>query len=200
VAATGTYSLGSVYRALGIKDERIIPHIAAGELTPVIVLGNIETFAPSVIEARGLVSESGVAPAGQWIGHLILSTAPGGTIIEKVSHPDVVGNPGTYYYLNIGPQRPFTGFTPVGFLLSSGGRPIFSIVQNLLNQPNPPPRGENLGGSRAYSYSSVNGIADDMWIPPGFYFWITFENQTGAGVTWALAWRFKELPEPQGPA
>lgn len=185
-----TFNLSEVYRALGMRDPRVIPDVAPGMLVPVIILGTFESFAAEVIEARGFVNQGPFnILAGQWVGLSHQSTAPGGTIIEELSCSD--GST-----LNMAPAAPFGA--PAFFPFTTGGQPISSLFQVTGIQVGAAPNGFALGGTACNPLlaSGARAIAATMWVPPGWWFWVIL----GAGTATAFAnWRFREMPEQQGP-
>lgn len=192
MSAPSTFNLSSVYRALGLRDARVIPSIATGTLTPVISLGQLETFAPEVIEARGIVN---IGPfnilGGQWLGLSHFSASEGGTIIEESQNTDLC-------FYNLAPVKPFAGVSHVPF--AAGGRPLISLFEQTGIQVGPFPSGGTLGGSNTPSGSWPNpgiSLLGRVWVPPGWFFW---SIQTGGNPNARVAWRFREMPEAQGPA
>lgn len=184
-----TFNLSSVYRALGIRDARVIPNVGAAQLVPVVNLGNFETFAPQVVEARGMAASGPHnVLGGQWFALSLQSTAPGGTIIEQTS----VGDNAT---LNIAPQKPFAGALETPFTM--GGQPISSLIESSGIQTGASPNGVTLGGSATGPLSgNLVEIGVNIWVPPGSFFWVVMFQNPNARA----GWRFREVPESQGPA
>lgn len=186
-----TFNLSDVYRALGLRDPRVLPSIKAGELTPIISLGEFNTFAPEVIEARGFISQGFFnVLGGQWVGVFQQSTAPGGTVIEELNCGD-----GTTF--NLAPQRPFTAAPAL--VLSTGGQPIISLFEVTGINIGPAPSGQALGGSASNPSiaSGARAILGNVWVPPGWFWWVIM---FGANPNAYAQWRFREMPEAQGPA
>lgn len=185
-----TFNLSSVYTALGLRDARVIPNIEAGALVPIISLGEFNTFAPEVVEARGMVTHGPFnILGGQWVGMLMLAVSEGGAIIERVS----VSSPAQ---LNLAPTRPFFG--AVSTVLSMGGGPLVNLLEQTGIQLGPFPVGSALGGSDAGQQWNDPTMLSQIWVPPGWFFWVVLLN-TGA-ATAAVSWRWREIPEGQGVA
>ena len=190
-----TYSLSSLYAALGVRAKNAFPSLKTDELTPVIVLGNIETFAPAVIEARGTIQAiSDQCASNQYASYSLFAVSPGGLVVEGVDHgPNLEQQ---LYTINVAPQKPFTGAVMTNArVLSMGGRPLVSIVE-FLKQKIPRPQGQLLGGSQSQAQAPV--LDQGIWVPPGWYFWIVFENTTFGVQTFNMSFRWRELLEPQG--
>lgn len=187
-----TFNLSSIYSALGLRDARVIPNIEGGQLVPVISLGEFRSFAPEVVEARGLFN-TGLFNilGGQWVGALMLSVAEGGSIIEQAAS----SNPVTW---NLAPARPFTGGVVSPY--SQGGAPLANLVELTGINLGAFPIGSGLGGTN----SSISGFIADpsvlegIWVPPGWFFWAILENAGGATAN--VSWRWREIPEGQGSA
>lgn len=189
--ASGTFSLSRIFEAMGIRDKRIIPSIQAGALVPTISFGNIEAFSPQVIEARGFVDRGPFnILAGQWNADAMQSMSKGGTIVERVA----LNQAGIGYHWNLAPTKPFVGalFQP----LTMGGRKLQNIWEESGIQAGAFPLGSLLGGSDSPMNVGDTSIAEGIWVPPGWFFWIV-QLQNAAAVT-AVRWR--ELPEGQGGA
>jgi hypothetical protein len=189
VSAPTTFNLSQFYRAIGMRDPRVIPNVEGATLVPVISLGTFNSFAPEVIEARGFMN-SGPHNlfAGQWLGISHQSTAPGGVVIEGLS-----GSDNTIW--NLAPNKPFTG-TPVA-PFSMGGQPLISLFEQTVPVAGPPPLGGALGGTNTPVGVIGPNILADVWIPPSWFLWAIL---LGANAYSYAGWRFREVPEAQGPA
>jgi len=185
-----TFNLSSVYTALGLRDARVIPNIEAGQLFPVISLGQFNTFAPEVIESRGVVN---IGPfnvlAGQWLALDMLSVAEGGSIVEHTSFS-------VPCIFNLAPTKPFFGGVEPVF--SMGGGPLSNVLESSGIQVGAFPQGSLLGGSQTQGQWADSAFVEQTWVPPGWHFWAVLLN-TGA-ATAQVAWRWREIPEGQGSA
>ncbi len=193
MSGASTYNLSNVFRALGIRDPRAIPTIAGAMLAPVVVLGTFEAFAPQVIEARGYISAAlQNVLLGQSYAVSHQSTAPGGTIIENIVTSDGAT-------LNLAPVKPFTGSVVVPFTM--GGQVISSIFEQSGIVVGPLPSGASLGGSNTDSlhYEASKFLGGNIWIPPSWFFW-AMQPTTSPNTNAWFAWRFREIPQSQGPA
>lgn len=191
-----TFDLSALYSTLGVRSKNAIAQIDPGLLLPVIVMGNVETFAPAVIEARGCIGQPELAVGiNQYDAFSLFAVAAGGAIIEQIDHGE---NTATLNYaINVAPNRPFTGAVlSTDRVLSMGGRPIAAIVE-YINAGNPPPVGNLLGGSRTVSDAPT--LESGIWVPPGWFFWITFSNPSlVTPQSYRLSFRWRELLEAQG--
>lgn len=191
MSAPTTFNLSNVYTALGLRDKRVIPSLEPGRLVPVISLGTLETFAPQVVEARGIVN-MGLFNilAGQWVGMSLFSNAEGGCIFEGGTY----SNPCIW---NLAPTRPFFGAITTPF--SVGGRPLASIVEQTGIIVGADPRGGALGGSNTPgNFLGDSTALKDIWVPPGWFLWVTLFNTGGATAFASMRWR--EISEGQGAA
>lgn len=192
MSAPSTFSLSNVYRALGMRDARVIPNIEGGKLTPVISFGTFETFAPQVVEARGIANVGLFnVLAGQYAGLSLFSTAEGGAIIESAQ----ASNPQTW---NLSPNRPW--FAGIISPLSMGGRPLSSVCESTGIVVGVPPTGGATGGSNTPGgfIGDASQAMKDLWVPPGWFFWVSLFNTGGATAFASIRWR--EIPEGQGVA
>lgn len=188
-AAPTTFNLSQLYRALGVRDPRVIPNMEGGTLIPTVSLGEFRSFAPEVIEARGFFNSSALnILGGQWVGIEHQSTAPGGTVIEAMGSADNV----TW---NLAPIKPFAGAPIQPF--SIGGQVIQSLFEGTGINVGPFPTGISLGGTNtnAPTLGAQTAIVADLWIPPSWWFWAIM----GPNPTAFVSWRFREVPESQGP-
>lgn len=132
--------------------------------------------------------------------------SPGGTLIESVFAPaHNVDATGVVIYVGAAPTPPFAGVGLATGPLSVGGQDLQNVLAKILAQPLPIPRGPTLGGSDTTIERWTGGSIAELegqWIPAGWYWWIVFGYTAGAGVSEhrnpIIRWR--ELPEPQGPA
>ncbi len=192
VAPTGTYNLASVYRALGIRTPSVIPEVE-DKIQATISFGEVRTFSPEVIEARGMVNPVNQAAilVGQWIGASLQSLAEGGAVIEIASF----SNPATW---NLAPAKPFFGVVVPPF--SQGGQALQSIVEVTGINGGGFPIGSTFGGSNTTSGGVFDSrLVEGVWVPPGWWMWVILQG-TGAGATQGVAWRWREIPEGQGVA
>lgn len=197
MSAPSTFDLSALYSALGVRSKNALAKIDPGLLLPVIVMGNVETFAPAVIEARGVIGATeDQSAANNWAAYSMFSTAPGGAVVEQITHGLSASQ--QLYFLNVAPQRPFTGAVmSTNRVLSTGGRPLTSIVE-FLKAGIPRPQGNLLGGTQ--TQSETPELAAGIWVPPGWFFWIVFENTTAGVQTFNMSFRWRELLEAQGAA
>ena len=184
-----TFNLTDLYRALGLRDQRVIPNVEGGQVVPIISLGEFRSFAPEVIEARGFVNAGPFnILAGQQLALSMLSAAPGGTIIEVMSSSDLI----TW---NIAPVKPFTGSLVQPF--SMGGQPLSNLFEVTGIVLGGIPTGSSLGGSNTPAAVFGSNILADVWVAAGSYFW---GIQNPPNPTSYFSWRYREIPTAQGPA
>ena len=111
VSAPTTYNLSQVYRGMGIRDPRAIPAMVAGAIVPVVNIGTVQTFAPQVLEARGVASDDLQATSAafvKWSALTMQALSPGGTLIESVFAPaHNVDATGVVIYVGAAPTPPF---------------------------------------------------------------------------------------------
>jgi len=200
-APAGSYNISSALRAFGIRDQRVIPNLGA-ELTPTVSLGELETFAPEVIEARGIVLGK-MAVSGPVASVLIqiLSVAPGGIILENVNMiPDAPPAPGSSFYLMTGPTEPAVGFATFNFPpWTIGGQALSTVVESA--GPIPGFVAVPVGGSSTpilpwpFPSMAEPGLLGRVWVPPSWWFAaVSFD----CNVEIELCVRFREIPQAQG--
>ncbi len=207
MSSPSTFNLGSVLRALGVRDPRVLPSVDPTTITPTVNFGNFNAFTGQVIEARTILNEI-LAPSvnGTWRGCWMLSVAPGGTIIEALGFDNLNG-----IQINLAPELPFNAPNVTPF--SIGGQRAVNLfaVSDIDGGPNPPPTGFDFGGSGSTRrsgfgpwptlQSASSEITRDIWVPPGWYFWITYSRvSAGQPQVVFFAIRSREIPQMQGPA
>lgn len=172
-----------------------------GEMTPVIVVGQVETFAPAVIEARGVHQLSDVVQTARWKGQSLFSISPGGVIIESIQIGHTTPATAQFFYkVAVTPQKPFTGDYVIDSseILSCGGQKLSSVLEAaVLGAPFPEPQANLLGGSQSRIWNAET--IQNLWVPPGWYFWVITRNNSGASQSYGIGWKWRELLEPQGP-
>jgi hypothetical protein len=197
----GSYNISAALRAFGLRDQRVIPNLGQ-ELTPTVSLGELETFAPEVIEARGVVLGK-ISPTGGGASVLVqfLSVAPGGIIVENVNIvPDGVPPAGARFHLMTAPLEPAAGFATFNFPpWTIGGQAISTLVESA--GPIPGQIAIPAGGSGTpllpFPFTSFEnpGLLGRVWVPPSWWFAVVhFDNSAAL----SLAVRFREIPQAQG--
>lgn len=194
-----TYDLSSVFRALGIRTARAVPSLAAVELVPVVQVGDFSsTFAPEVIESRGITSGNlWSTPAGQWSGCYLQSLAPGGLVIETFEdRPSGAAPQPAFFQCS---SLPWVGGTFVP-IFTIGGGSVASRFNFIIGQALPLPDfagalGPGQFWDAATGASPLGRVLDRWYVAPGQFVGTYIVGQVGASAVI----RFREIPEAQGP-
>lgn len=195
----GSYNISSALRALGIRNPRVIPSLG-GELTPTVSLGEFESFAPEVIEARGVMLGK-INPTLPATSSAIqaLAVAPGGFIVENITlNPDGAPPPTARFYLATAPTTFFLGganFPP----WTIGGQALSTLI--LTGGGFPGILGLPAGGSSTpvipfpFPMLQTPGLLGRVWVPASWWFAVVvFDNSAATDV----CFRFREIPQAQG--
>jgi hypothetical protein len=210
----GSYSLSTVFKALGLRDPRVIPALSPGQIQGTINFGNLDALVSEVVEAREIVvsGRETAIPDNQWEAVNMLSVAPGGTIIEFLAVQTVGPPPDTVRWtVNMAPVT--QPFVPAGSVVPFpiGGQAVQNVWFDSGLQANPRVEGDDFpGGSRAEAYIWPTTAAEQgllfsrVWVPPSWSFWVLFGTQIGGllpiGQTdsWELVIRAREIPQALG--
>lgn len=195
--SAGTFDLGRVYRALGVRSTAVQPDLDTKNLIQTIQVADMsKSFAPEAFEARAVGALAGAS--GPVRVYELKAIAPGGVVIEAlrtVGLEVVISSQST--------TRMAGGTTVAAGKLDVGGVATTSTVEQDSAAPLAVPPGAK-GPIKLVPATGIAVVGEiifnpvSWFVPPAFFF--TVATFSGLIDLEDLDIQWREIPQPQGAA